>query len=274
MRPLALLLSASLAFGLTSAHATPAAPLLYNFGGKDSPLYDRLALSRFADDRGYRSLDITRDRSPTYGDRSLKGADGRPLLPVTQLELPRFVEASGNLPRWLLMKDRATGYLMTVCTGTGCQYRIPVIWTQRMLDRVAAEMARVMASCDPQSAACELEGVERAMTIMEAQFREKLDSMTKSELRAYMVTDAYHGPFLQDCVDQAYNGTAYLMILADAGLMKLFRIYYPGSTWIHNYTRLQAPNGLVIALDLYHRSSGVGTGALVTAARDPLDGAI
>jgi hypothetical protein len=89
-----------------------------------------------------------------------------------------------------------------------------------------------------------------------------------------MVTDAYHDPFLQDCVDQVYNGTAYLMILADAGLMKLFRIYYPGSTWIHNYTRLQAPNGLVIALDLYHRSSGVGTGALVTAARDPLDGAI
>ena len=64
------------------------------------------------------------------------------------------------------------------------------------------------------------------------------------------------------------------MILADAGLMKLFKIYYPGSTWIHNYTRLQAPNGLVIALDLYHRSAGVGTGALVTAARDPLDGAI
>lgn len=268
------MLGGSLAFGLTSAHATPAVPLPYNFGGKDSPHYDRFRLSRFADDRGYRKLNITRDRSPTYGDRSLKGADGRPLLPVTQLELPRFVEASGDLPRWLLMKDRATGYLMTVCTGTGCQYRIPVIWTQPMLDRVAAEMGTVMASCDPQSAECELKGVERAMTIMEAQFREKLDRMTKPEIRAYMVTDAYHDPFLQDCVDQVYNGTAYLMILADAGLMKLFRIYYPGSTWIHNYTRLQAPNGLVIALDLYHRSSGVGTGALVTAARDPLDGAI
>ena len=274
MRTLALLLGGSLAFGLTSAHATSAAPLPYNFGGKDSPHYDRFTLSRFADDRGYRNLDITRDRFPTYGDRSLKGADGRPLLPVTQLELPRFVEASGSLPRWLLMKDRATGYLMTVCTGTGCQYRIPVIWTQPMLDRVAVEMGRVMASCDPQSAECELEGVERAMTIMEAQFREKLDRMTKSEIHAYMVTNAYHDPFLQDCVDQVYNGTAYLMILADAGLMKLFKIYYPGSTWIHNYTRLQAPNGLVIALDLYHRSSGVGTGALVTATRDPRDGAI
>jgi hypothetical protein len=163
---------------------------------------------------------------------------------------------------------------MTVCTGTGCQYRIPVIWTQPMLDRVAVEMRKVMAGCDPQSAECEIKGVERAMTIMEAQFRWKLDRMTKSEIHAYMVTDAYHDPFLQDCVDQVYNGTAYLMILADAGLMKLFKIYYPGSTWNHNYTRLQAPNGLVIALDLYHRSSGVGTGALVTAVRDPLDGAI
>src|SRR5262245_27483779 len=274
MRTLALLLAGFLALGLTSTHAIPAAPLPYNFGGKDSLHYDRFTLSRFADDRGYHNLNITRDRSPTYGDRSLKGADGRPLLPVTQLELPRFVEASGTLPRWLLMKDRATGYLMTVCTGTGCQYRIPMIWTQPMLDRVAAEMSRVRSSCNPQSAECELAGVERAMTIMEAQFREKLDRMTKSEIHAYMVTDAYHGPFLQDCVDQVYNGTASLMILADAGLMRLFRIYYPGSTWTHNYTRLQAPNGLVIALDLYHRSSGVGTGATVTAARDPLDGAI
>src|SRR5262249_12333497 len=102
MRTLALLLI--LALGLTSAHAIPAAPLPYNFGGRDSPHYDRITLSLFADDRGYHDLNITRDHSPTYGDRSLKGADGRPLLPVTQLELPHFVEASGNLPRWLLME--------------------------------------------------------------------------------------------------------------------------------------------------------------------------
>src|SRR5262245_54738482 len=78
-----LLLGGCLGFGLTSANATPAAPLPYNFGGQDSPHYDRFTLSRFADDRGYHNLNITRDRSPTYGDRSLKGADeGRysPLL--------------------------------------------------------------------------------------------------------------------------------------------------------------------------------------------------
>src|SRR5262245_42942447 len=73
MKTLALLLI--LALGLTSAHAIPAAPLPYNFGGRDSPHYDRITLSLFADDRGYHDLNITRDHSPTYGDRSLKAAD-------------------------------------------------------------------------------------------------------------------------------------------------------------------------------------------------------
>jgi hypothetical protein len=57
------------------------------------------------------------------------------------MELPRFVGANTRLPSWLLMRNRATGYLMMVCTGTGCQYRVPVIWTKPMLDRVAATMA-------------------------------------------------------------------------------------------------------------------------------------
>jgi hypothetical protein len=264
----------SLTLGLRPAYAQPAAPLSYNFGGKNSPLYDRTKLSQFADDRGYHYINITRDHSPTYGDRSVKGADGRPLLPVTHLELPRFVDAQGKLPGWVLMKDRATGYLMTVCTGTGCQYRIPVVWTQPMLDRVAAAMGGAMANCDPQTAKCELKGLQRAMTIMEAQFRQKLDRMSSSEIHAYMVTNAYYEPYVQDCVDQAYNGTAYLMILADAGLMKLHKVYYPGFTLLHNYTRLQAPNGVVLSIDLYHRGAGVGTGAYVPAVRDFLNGSL
>ena len=271
MRTLVFLLIASLAFQLTPAQATP---LPYDFGGQNSHLYDRAQLSRFADDRGYHDIDLTRNHSPTYGDRLVKSANGGPLLPINQMELPRFVDANGRLPSWVLMRERATGYLMMICTGTGCQYRIPVLWTKPMLDRVAETMGSAMARCDPQSATCELKGLQRAMTIMEVQFRQKLDRMNSSEIHAYMVTNASHDPYLQDCVDQTFNGTGYLMILADAGLMKLHKVYYPGFTWVHNYTRLQAPSGLVIRLDLYHRESGVGTGAYVLAVPDPLHGAL
>ena len=64
------------------------------------------------------------------------------------------------------------------------------------------------------------------------------------------------------------------MILADAGLMKLFKVYYPGSTWAHDYTRVQAPIGLVIRLEMDHRNSGIGTGAYVPVLDDPLHGAL
>ena len=151
MRTLAFVVIASIGFRLTPAHATP---LAYDFGSQNSPLYNRAQLTRFADDRGYHVVDLTRHHSPTYGDPLLKSANGGPLFPITRMELPRFVEADTRLPSWLLMRDRATGYLMMVCTGTGCQYRIPVIWTKPMLDQVAATMGSAMARCDPQSAKC------------------------------------------------------------------------------------------------------------------------
>ena len=271
MRTFAVALITSIVFRLTPAFATP---LPYDFGGQNSHLYNRPQLTRFADDRGYHVVDLTRHHFPTYGDPSAKSANRGPLFPVTRVELPRFVDASGRLPSWVLMRNRATGYLMTVCTGTGCQYRIPVIWTKPMLDQVAAKMGSAMARCDPQSARCELKGLQRAMTIMEVQFRQKLDKMSSSEIHAYMVTNASHDPYVQDCLDQTFNGTSYLMILADAGLMKLHKVYYPGLTWSHYYTRLQAPNGLVVRLEMDHRDSGVGTGAYVPVLSDPLNGAL
>jgi hypothetical protein len=168
MKTLVFLLISSMAFQLTPAHATP---VPYDFGGQNSHLYNRDQLTRFADDRGYHDIDLTRNHSPTYGDQLAKSANGGPLRPITQIELPRFLDANGRIPSWVLMRDRATGYLMMVCTGTGCQYRIPVIWTKPMLDQVASTMGSAMAGCDPQSATCELKGLQRAMTIMEVQFR-------------------------------------------------------------------------------------------------------
>ena len=106
MRTSAFVLIASIAFPLMPAHATP---LAYDFGGQNSHLYNRAQLTRFADDRGYHVVDLTRHHSPTYGDPLLKSANGGPLFPITRMELPRFVEANTRLPSWLLMRDRATG---------------------------------------------------------------------------------------------------------------------------------------------------------------------
>src|SRR6516162_8841350 len=80
MRTSAFVLIASTAFSLTPAHATP---LAYDFGGQNSHLYNRAQLTRFADDRGYHVVDITRNHSPTYGDPSLKSANRGPLFPIT-----------------------------------------------------------------------------------------------------------------------------------------------------------------------------------------------
>jgi len=64
------------------------------------------------------------------------------------------------------------------------------------------------------------------------------------------------------------------MILAHAGFMKLFKVYYPGATWAHDYTRLQVPTRLVVRLEMGLRKSGIGTGAYVPVLDDPLHGAL
>ena len=98
------MLLASIAFRPSPAHATP---LSYEFGGQNSTLYNRALLTRFADDRGYHVVDLTRHHAPTYGDPLAKSANGGPLLPINRLELPHFVDANGRLPSWLLMKDQS-----------------------------------------------------------------------------------------------------------------------------------------------------------------------
>ena len=97
MRTSALVLIASIAFPLMPAHATP---LAYDFGGQNSHLYNRAQLTRFADDRGYHVVDLTRNHSPTYGDPLLKSVNGGPLFPITRMELPRFVDATAADSSW------------------------------------------------------------------------------------------------------------------------------------------------------------------------------
>lgn len=264
----------------TVASGAQAATIRYNFGAQSSKLYDRALLTKFFRDEGPSPSGVAKNHNETNGDYSAKGAGGGPLFPMLRVELPRFL--SNKAPSYVRYEDRAAGYLMTVCVGTGCPHRVPFIWTKSRLDRVAKEMARAMAAAgcnlDRPSVNCELTGLKRAMVVMEGIIaHEKLRAMSGGEIGAYTVKGEIGSWDVQDCVDQAANGTSYLMILADTGLMKRHRVYYPGhymGIQPHWFTRLQQPDGRVLQFDLYHRSEGIGRGAPVKVGLDRTAGAI
>jgi hypothetical protein len=237
----------------------------------------RQQLARFFDDTGPHTTGITRDGSATYGDPFAKGASGGPLLPVYQLELPRKVSAEGPIPGFVRWADRATGWLVIACAGTGCAYRVPIIYSEAMLDSVRLVMATAMGNVTAENAAQEAEGLEAAAVQMEHLLAAKLAALTPGELAAYRVKGASHDPWTQDCVDQAANGTSYSIVWAESQLMRFHRPYYPGfrsGLRPHFYSRLQRiGDGKVLALDLYHRNDGIGRGSPVFAMPDPNNGA-
>lgn len=259
---------------LLFASAAGAATLAYDFGGRNNDLYDRRSLARFFRDEGPAPSGVSKNNRETNGDPFAKGAGGGPLLPVLRLDLPRFV--SGKVPSYVSRADRAAGYLMLVCVGTGCPQRVPFIWTRSRLDRVADAMAESIAAagCEPDQPEprCELHGLRRAMAVMERIVaREKLNRMPGREIDAYTVQGETGVWGTQDCVDQAANGTSYLVILADAGLMKWHRVVYPGlhaGVQPHWFTRIEAPDGRLLQFDLYHRADGIGRGSPVKVRVD------
>ena len=171
---------------------------------------------------------IARDGKPTYGDPFAKGASGGPLLPVYQLELPRKVSAEGPIPGFVRWADRATGWLVIACTGTGCAYRVPIIYTEAMLDSVRLVMAMATGTLRAENADEEIKGLEAAAVQMEHLLATKLRTLTPGELEAYRVKGAMLDPWTQDCVDQAANGTSYAIVWAEYQLMRFHRPYYPG----------------------------------------------
>ena len=234
-------------------------------------------LARFFTDTGPYVSGITRDGEPTYGNPFAKGANGGPLLPVYQLELPRKVSATGPIPGFVRLKDRASGWLVIACTGTGCAYRVPIIYTEAMLESVRLVMAMATGSPGAGNADEELKGLEAAAVQMEHMLATKLATLTPTELEAYRVKGATHDPWTQDCVDQAANGTSYALVWADYQLMRFHRPHYPGfksGLFPHFYSRLRRiSDGEVLAFDLYHRSDGIGQGSPIRAMPDPRKGA-
>ena len=232
-------------------------------------MIDEKKLLKFFSDR---RADIHRGGEPTNGSAWLKGASRGPLLPVRKYYLPYRVTKAGRIPGHVLLKDKATGWLMIVSSGTGGAYRIPMIFTDEMMSNIKGHMDRVSTE---DSEVGELKRISIACVYFEKLFRQKLNSMISDELNAYRVTTTTQTVWTQDCVDQAANGMCYLVILTKAGLMKHHTIYYPGlkaSITPHWYTRIQKPNGEVLAIDLYHRSSGIGRGHAPAIAKDPAGG--
>ena len=237
----------------------------------------RQELAHFFADTGPVESGITRDGKPTYGDPFAKGANRGPLLPVYQLELPRKVSANERIPGFVRLKDRASGWLVIVCAGTGCAYRMPIIYTEAMLDSLRLVMAMATGTFEAENADEELKGLEAAAVQMEHLLAEKLATLSPSELEAYRVKGATHDPWTQDCVDQAANGTSYAIVWAEDQLMRFHRPYYPGyepGLFPHFYSRLQRlEDGEVFAFDLYHRSDGIGQGSPIRSMPDPRKGA-
>jgi hypothetical protein len=237
----------------------------------------RQKLTRFFADTGPHASGIARDGMPTHGDPFAKGASGGPLLPVYQLELPRKVSAEGPIPGFVRLSDRATGWLMIACAGTGCAYRVPIIYTEAMLDSVRLVMAMAIGKLEVETADEEIKGLEAAAVQMEHLLATKLATLTPGELEAYRVKGANLDPWTQDCVDQAANGTNYAIIWVEHQLMRFHRPYYPGfkpGLRPHFYSRLQrSGGGEVLAFDLYHRSAGIGQGSPIRAMPDPQNGA-
>gem|GEM_PF-4428310 len=234
-------------------------------------------LARFFNDTGPQESGISRDGKPTHGNPFAKGASGGPLLPVERLALPRQVWAQGKIPGFVRFRDRASGWLVIACTGTGCAYRVPVIYTDAMLESVRLAMATAMGDVEARDADAEIRGLEAAAFQMEKLLAAKLVTLTNGELEAYRVKGVSRDPWTQDCVDQSANGTSYAIVWAEEGMMRFHTPYYPGfkgGLRPHFYSRLQRNNdGGVLAFDLFHREDGIGKGSPILIGPDPKNGA-
>jgi hypothetical protein len=151
------------------------------------------------------------------------------------------------------------GNSAVICAGAGCPIKLPFTFTQAHIDRVREKMQRYLMEDTP---AAERQALRAAVVEMELiVLHERLETLTRAEHLAYSVKSHkdYSARFTQDCVDQATNGTSYLLILAKNGLMKHHRVIHPGQINIfifqpHFFTRIQEiESGHIYRFDLYHR---------------------
>lgn len=164
----------------------------------------------------------------------------------------------------LMPQKRGSAIRAMICTGAGCPIRLKFDFTLEHKRQVELAMRKVCATND---AKCELaalrEGVRALDSLIWSEVIFKTDrSLVKSafnkgsngsgeEMQTYQ-------HYTMDCVDQATNGTVYLMVLTDWGLVKHHRVIAPGQDkgmQPHFYTRIQTSDGKFLKFDLYDRSN-------------------
>lgn len=208
------------------------------------PTGDRdFALSGKADLEKWYASELARGNLSSFGNRSIG-------MPKTYNRLPI---------------KTAAGYQSTICSGAGCQLKIPFVFSQGHLQTVAVEMAaeRANKNCTEDTAVCERTALARAVVVMEMIVHDEiLAPMTSEQQEACSLAGTYQVrlQLTQDCVDQATNGTTYLAILAEENLIRFHQIIYPGRINImivqpHFFSQIRSRQGEIFRFDLYHRGS-------------------
>lgn len=165
------------------------------------------------------------------------------------------------------------GDAIKYCAGAGCKIKIPFAFTALQIRKAAEAMdlARRDHACRADTANCERSALRYAVREMDRIVRDaKLERMSLDEVVTLSITkDSQNNPenfadrigrkqqFLRDCVDQAANGSSFLIVLASHGLVKHHRVLAPGKMNLgpqpHYFTRLQEIAGAkrVFRFDLY-----------------------
>lgn len=110
---------------------------------------------------------------------------------------------------------------VTVCHGYDCTYRSTVVFT-------AAEWQQVRARFRPMpaDAAAERRDIAAAVALIEEIVGRRIGTAADKGGLAYIAAgDATQ----QDCIDESTNTTSYLLLLAEAGLLRYHRVAQPAS---------------------------------------------
>ena len=164
------------------------------------------------------------------------------------------------------------GTLIKFCAGAGCKIKASYAFSEAQLKAVAAvmESARRNSNCTTDSPACERLALQYGVRAMDRIVRDQklarmsLDDVVRESINKDNLNDPENfaerlspgQQLLRDCVDQAVNGSSYLIVLGERGLVRHHRVIVPGMINLglqpHFFTRVQElRSGAVYRFDLY-----------------------